>query len=164
MALRAGAARRLGSLLLFALLVASAAPLSWELPEPRSRASKIRVHPRGNLWATGHFMGKKSLEPPSPSLLKTAPHISLRDQKVQLSHDLLRILLQKKTPGMSLSGPASHTQEAAGINAAEVMPLMRKTRQHGLDCAHQGKVLNGTLVAAPSGCKSWAQISVTPFL
>ncbi|XP_016007008.2 neuromedin-B isoform X3 [Rousettus aegyptiacus] len=110
MALRAGAARRLGSLLLFALLVASAAPLSWELPEPRSRASKIRVHPRGNLWATGHFMGKKSLEPPSPSLLKTAPHISLRDQKVQLSHDLLRILLQKKTPGMSLSGPASHTQ------------------------------------------------------
>lgn len=58
----------------------------------------------------GHFMGKKSLEPPSPSLLKTAPHISLRDQKVQLSHDLLRILLQKKTPGVSLSGPASHTQ------------------------------------------------------
>lgn len=60
MALRAGAARRLGSLLLFALLVASAAPLSWELPEPRSRASKIRVHPRGNLWATG-----KSSDPES---------------------------------------------------------------------------------------------------
>lgn len=59
---------------------------------------------------------------------------------------------------------SSSVQEAAGVNAAEVMPLMRKTRQHGLDCAHPGKVLNGTLVVAPSGCKSWARISVTPFL
>lgn len=58
----------------------------------------------------GHFMGKKSLEPPSPSLLGTAPHISMRDQRLQLSHDLLRILLQKKVLGMSLSGPAPHTQ------------------------------------------------------
>lgn len=55
-------------------------------------------------------MGKKSLEPPSPSLLGTAPHISMRDQRLQLSHDLLRILLQKKVLGMSLSGPAPHTQ------------------------------------------------------
>ncbi|XP_059771352.1 neuromedin-B isoform X2 [Balaenoptera ricei] len=110
MTLRARGARLLGGLLLFALLAAGAAPFSWGLPEPRSRASKIRVHPRGNLWATGHFMGKKSLEPPSPSLLGTAPLISLRDQRLQLSHDLLRILLQKKALGMSLSGPAPHTQ------------------------------------------------------
>ncbi|XP_061037740.1 neuromedin-B isoform X2 [Eubalaena glacialis] len=109
MTLRARGAGLLGGLLLFALLAAGAAPFSWDLPEPRSRASKIRVHPP-NLWATGHFMGKKSLEPPSPSLLGTAPHISLRDQRLQLSHDLLRILLQKKALGMSLSGPAPHTQ------------------------------------------------------
>lgn len=57
----------------------------------------------------GHFMGKKSLEPPNPSLLGTTHHISLRDQRLQLSHDLLRILLQKKALGLSLSGPASHT-------------------------------------------------------
>ncbi|XP_007470636.1 PREDICTED: neuromedin-B [Lipotes vexillifer] len=116
MTLRARGARLLGGLLLFALLAAGAAPFSWDLPEPRSRASKIRVHPRGNLWATGHFTGKKSLEPPSPSLLGTAPHISLRDQKLQLSHDLLRILLQKKALGMSLSGPAPHTQAPPGTD------------------------------------------------
>lgn len=57
MALRAWGARQLGSILLFALLTASAASLSWDLPEPRSRASKIRVHPRGNLWATGKSLG-----------------------------------------------------------------------------------------------------------
>lgn len=56
-------------------------------------------------------------------------------------------------------------QEAAGTIAAEVMPLTRKTGRHGLACAHPGKVLNGTLAVAPSGCKSWAQISVvTPLL
>ncbi|XP_014698107.1 neuromedin-B isoform X2 [Equus asinus] len=163
MTLRAGGARLFGGLLLFALLAASTAPLGWDLPEPRSRAGKIRVHPRGNLWATGHFMGKKSLAIPSP--LGTAPHISLRDQRLQLSHDLLRILLLKKALDLSLDSPASHTQEAAGTIAAEVMPLTRKTGRHGLACAHPGKVLNGTLAVAPSGCKSWAQISVvTPLL
>ncbi|XP_029807408.1 neuromedin-B isoform X2 [Suricata suricatta] len=110
MTLRAGGARLLGGLLLFALLASGAAPLSWDAPEARSRASKIRVHPRGNLWATGHFMGKKSLETLSPFLLGTAPHISLRDQRRQLSHDLPRILLLKKVLGVSLSGPAPHPQ------------------------------------------------------
>nr|XP_031296484.1 neuromedin-B isoform X1 [Camelus dromedarius] len=115
MTLQARGARLLGGLLLFNLFAAGAVPLSWDLPEPRSRASKIRVHPRGNLWATGHFMGKKSLEPPSSSLLGTAPNISLRDQRLQLSHDLLRILLQKKALGMSLSGPAPHTQVSSCV-------------------------------------------------
>ncbi|XP_055133341.2 neuromedin-B isoform X2 [Symphalangus syndactylus] len=110
MARRAGGARLFSSLLLFALLAAGVAPLSWDLLEPRSRAGKIRVHPRGNLWATGHFMGKKSLEPPSPSPLGTAPHTSLTDQRLQLSHDLLGILLLKKALGVSLSRPAPHIQ------------------------------------------------------
>lgn len=63
------------------------------------------------VWDTsflGHFMGKKSLEPPRPSPLGTAPHTSLRDQRLQLSHDLLRILLLKKALGVSLSHPAPH--------------------------------------------------------
>ncbi|XP_012362824.1 neuromedin-B isoform X1 [Nomascus leucogenys] len=154
MARRAGGARLFSSLLLFALLAAGVAPLSWDLPEPRSRAGKIRVHPRGNLWATGHFMGKKSLEPPSPSPLGTAPHTSLRDQRLQLSHDLLGILLLKKALGVSLSRPAPHIQEAAGTNTAEMTPIMGQAQQRGLGCAHPGKVLNGTLVMAPSGCKS----------
>ncbi|XP_036271560.1 neuromedin-B isoform X1 [Pipistrellus kuhlii] len=160
MALRAGGARwLLGAVLLLALLAASTASLGWDLREPRSRAGRIRVHPRGNLWATGHFMGKKSLEPPGSSLLKTAPHVSLGEQRLQLSHDLLRILLLKKALAMSPRGPAPHTQEAAGANAAEVMALARKTQQRGLDCAHPG-----TLEVAPSGCKFWAQTAVTPFL
>ncbi|XP_036856585.2 neuromedin-B isoform X3 [Manis javanica] len=195
--------------------------------ESRGRAGKIRVRPRGNLWATGgqhngqgsslalghphlppsvpsappcpvqdrprsrltttrgslwllgdeagrfriftpeltgHFMGKKSLEAPSPSLLGTVPQISPRAQRLQRSHDLLGILRLKKAVGPGPGGPAPHTQEAAGANAAEVMPLMRKIQQRGSDCAHPGKVLHGTLVGVPPGCKSWAQISVTPFL
>ncbi|XP_038388021.1 neuromedin-B isoform X1 [Canis lupus familiaris] len=113
MTLRAGGARLLSGLLLFALLAAAAgaAPLSWGTPEHRSGAIKIRVHPRGNLWATGHFMGKKSLETPSPFLLGTASHVSLRDQRLQLSHDLPRILRLKKVLGMSLSGPAPQPQD-----------------------------------------------------
>lgn len=53
--------RLLGGFLLWALLSASVAPFSWDLPESRSRAGKIRVHPRGNLWATG-----KSWDPGEP--------------------------------------------------------------------------------------------------
>ncbi|XP_067829325.1 neuromedin Ba [Heptranchias perlo] len=37
------------------------ASVSLDLSEPRNKVSKIKVSPRGNLWATGHFMGKKSL-------------------------------------------------------------------------------------------------------
>ncbi|KAM7048436.1 neuromedin-B isoform 2-T2 [Molossus nigricans] len=110
MALRAGGSWWFGGVLLFALLAAGTASLSWDLPEPRSRASKIRVHSRGNLWATGHFMGKKSLEAPSPSLLGTAPDVSLKDQRLQLSHELFRILLLKKALGTSPGSPAPHTQ------------------------------------------------------
>uniref|UniRef100_A0A8C9P7U4 Neuromedin B n=1 Tax=Spermophilus dauricus TaxID=99837 RepID=A0A8C9P7U4_SPEDA len=86
------------------------APLNWDLPESRGRTSKIRVHPRGNLWATGHFMGKKSLESPRAFPLGTTPHTSLRDQRLQLSHDLLRILRIKKALSMSFSSPAPQTQ------------------------------------------------------
>lgn len=53
MALRAEGARLLGGLLLFALLAAGTASPGFDLQEPRGRAGKIRVHPRGNLWATG---------------------------------------------------------------------------------------------------------------
>ncbi|XP_006885270.1 PREDICTED: neuromedin-B [Elephantulus edwardii] len=170
MARRAGGAQLLGGLLLFALLAAGAAPLSWDLLEPRGRATKIRVHPRGNLWATGHFMGKKSLEPPTPSPLGTAPHISLRDQRLQLSHDLLRIFLLKKALGMNPGSPGAHAQvsqerpppplqEAAGEHTAEVKQIMGQPQRHGLDCAHPGKRLNGTFVMAPSECRPWDQIS-----
>ncbi|KAG3262518.1 neuromedin-B isoform X2 [Ictidomys tridecemlineatus] len=110
MARHAGGAWWLSGLLLFALLAAGVSPLNWDLPESRGRTSKIRVHPRGNLWATGHFMGKKSLESPRAFPLGTTPHTSLRDQRLQLSHDLLRILRIKKALSMSFSSPAPQTQ------------------------------------------------------
>ncbi|XP_036062270.1 neuromedin-B isoform X1 [Onychomys torridus] len=150
---RAGSSRLLRGLLLFVLFTAGVASFSWDLPEPRSRASKIRVHPRGNLWATGHFMGKKSLEPPSLSLVGTAPPNTQRDQSLQLSHDLLRILLLKKALGMNLSGPASPVQEAAAAST-EVRPVTGQTQQLGLECVGPGKLLNGTPAVAPPGCKS----------
>ncbi|XP_041075449.1 bombesin-like [Polyodon spathula] len=35
--------------------------VSLDLTELRNKVAKINVNPRGNLWATGHFMGKKSV-------------------------------------------------------------------------------------------------------
>uniref|UniRef100_A0A665VD44 Neuromedin Bb n=1 Tax=Echeneis naucrates TaxID=173247 RepID=A0A665VD44_ECHNA len=32
-----------------------------DLTELKNKVSKLKVNPRGNLWATGHFMGKKSV-------------------------------------------------------------------------------------------------------
>ena len=55
-------------------------------------------------------------------------------------------------------------QEAAGASGAEVTPLMRKIRRRGLDRALPGEELNGTLAVAPSGRKTWPQISVTPLV
>lgn len=63
---RTRGSRLLRSLLLFVLFTAGVAPFNWDLPEPRSRASKIRVHPRGNLWATGKSLGTSTSVPHSP--------------------------------------------------------------------------------------------------
>uniref|UniRef100_A0A3P8TRT4 Neuromedin Ba n=1 Tax=Amphiprion percula TaxID=161767 RepID=A0A3P8TRT4_AMPPE len=35
--------------------------MTLDLTELRNKVSKLKVNPRGNLWATGHFMGKKSV-------------------------------------------------------------------------------------------------------
>ncbi|KAM4592959.1 neuromedin Bb [Odontesthes bonariensis] len=47
-------------LVLFSFVSLSAA-VSFDLTELRNKVAKIKVNPRGNLWATGHFMGKKSV-------------------------------------------------------------------------------------------------------
>uniref|UniRef100_A0A3B3Y1B4 Neuromedin Bb n=1 Tax=Poecilia mexicana TaxID=48701 RepID=A0A3B3Y1B4_9TELE len=33
-----------------------------DLTELKNKVSQLKVNPRGNLWATGHFMGKKSVD------------------------------------------------------------------------------------------------------
>ncbi|XP_039991027.1 neuromedin Bb [Xiphias gladius] len=47
-------------LVLFSFMYFTAA-VSFDLTELRNKVAKIKVNPRGNLWATGHFMGKKSV-------------------------------------------------------------------------------------------------------
>ncbi|MED6267767.1 hypothetical protein CHARACLAT_015435 [Characodon lateralis] len=47
-------------LVLFSFMSLSQA-VSFDLTELRNKVAKIKVNPRGNLWATGHFMGKKSV-------------------------------------------------------------------------------------------------------
>uniref|UniRef100_A0A3P9IKK8 Neuromedin Bb n=1 Tax=Oryzias latipes TaxID=8090 RepID=A0A3P9IKK8_ORYLA len=47
-------------LMLFSFVSLTTA-VSFDLTELRNKVAKIKVNPRGNLWATGHFMGKKSV-------------------------------------------------------------------------------------------------------
>lgn len=81
-------------------------------------------------------MGKKSLETLSPFPLGTAPHVSLRDQRQQLSHDLPRILLLKKVLGMSLTGPAPHPQvsQASISGPGEAQPGLPLAPYLGFGC------------------------------
>ncbi|XP_075902897.1 neuromedin Bb [Nelusetta ayraudi] len=68
------------------LLVFSFMPLttavSFDLTELRNKVAKIKVNPRGNLWATGHFMGKKSLM--DGPLLPTAERQGLDELEVSM--------------------------------------------------------------------------------
>uniref|UniRef100_A0A3Q1J1N3 Neuromedin Bb n=1 Tax=Anabas testudineus TaxID=64144 RepID=A0A3Q1J1N3_ANATE len=55
---------RISGLLSSFILIAFTAmtsSMTLDLTELRNKVSKIKVNPRGNLWATGHFMGKKSV-------------------------------------------------------------------------------------------------------
>ncbi|XP_034731643.1 neuromedin Bb [Etheostoma cragini] len=86
-------------LVLFSFMSFTAA-VSFDLTELRNKVAKIKVNPRGNLWATGHFMGKKSVmdTPMLPSaegqgadaLQDTAGQSAL----VELFQELLRVALQ----------------------------------------------------------------------
>ncbi|XP_061621733.1 neuromedin Bb [Phyllopteryx taeniolatus] len=45
----------------FFSLASISTAVSFDLTELRNKVAKIKLNPRGNLWATGHFMGKKSV-------------------------------------------------------------------------------------------------------
>ncbi|XP_031702611.1 neuromedin Bb [Anarrhichthys ocellatus] len=76
--------------------------VSFDLTELRNKVAKIKVNPRGNLWATGHFMGKKSvmdtpLLPPAQGQGVDALEVSLPVEQsalVELFHEFLRVALQ----------------------------------------------------------------------
>ncbi|NWV63526.1 NMB protein, partial [Malurus elegans] len=77
-----------------------------DFAEHRSQAAKIKVNPRGNLWATGHFMGKKSVtasphlespeEPAMPVVFGPSLRALLEDMMELLTRELLKILLQER--------------------------------------------------------------------
>ncbi|XP_052437911.1 neuromedin-B-like [Carassius gibelio] len=67
--------------------------VSLDLTELRNKVSKIKVHPRGNLWATGHFMGKKSI---SSSQFQDSQFSSKRPRNtLRESEDLRELITQE---------------------------------------------------------------------
>ncbi|XP_075753580.1 neuromedin-B [Pelodiscus sinensis] len=117
------AGRLLGCLLLLACLPAAPAARP-DLAEPRSRAPRIKVHPRGNLWATGHFMGKKSiatsplLESPGDAAAGSGPvafdptlRAALGDVEELLTRELLSLLAQERRLDGSRGRADLHSQE-----------------------------------------------------
>uniref|UniRef100_A0A4W5Q553 Neuromedin Bb n=1 Tax=Hucho hucho TaxID=62062 RepID=A0A4W5Q553_9TELE len=74
----------------------------FDLTELGNKVAKIKVNQRGNLWATGHFMGKKSVMD-SPQLQSPdgqsvdAFEVALSPEQNgmgNLFHDVLRVALQ----------------------------------------------------------------------
>ncbi|POI19027.1 hypothetical protein CIB84_017229 [Bambusicola thoracicus] len=93
----------------FLLLLCGAAlgpAVHLDFAEHRSQAAKIKVNPRGNLWATGHFMGKKSVpgtprldmpgQPAVPMAFGPSFRALLEDVVELLTRELLKILLQER--------------------------------------------------------------------
>ncbi|XP_072237318.1 neuromedin Bb [Leuresthes tenuis] len=82
--------------------VSLTASVSFDLTELRNKVAKIKVNPRGNLWATGHFMGKKSVMDapllPSPEdQAVDALEVSLPAEQTalgELFQEFLRVALQ----------------------------------------------------------------------
>ncbi|KAG7473272.1 hypothetical protein MATL_G00094010 [Megalops atlanticus] len=79
--------------------------VSLDLTELRNKVAKIKVNPRGNLWATGHFMGKKSVvdsallgAPGEPGMntvqVALSPEMQAQDLKELISQEVLKIALQ----------------------------------------------------------------------
>ncbi|KAE8297288.1 Signal peptidase complex catalytic subunit SEC11A [Larimichthys crocea] len=74
----------------------------FDLTELRNKVAKIKVNPRGNLWATGHFMGKKSvmdtfLLPPAEGQGTDALEVTVPAEQSSLGEllpEFLRVALQ----------------------------------------------------------------------
>ncbi|KAK7891565.1 hypothetical protein WMY93_023528 [Mugilogobius chulae] len=85
------------SFIIFSLIPVTSS-MSLDLTELRNKVSKIKVNPRGNLWATGHFMGKKSVVDSSSmesSSYEDDGHV--KEQVLSSMHntkDMSRVLLQ----------------------------------------------------------------------
>ncbi|KAJ8340493.1 hypothetical protein SKAU_G00351260 [Synaphobranchus kaupii] len=88
--------------------IASTSSGSLDLTELRNKVAKIKVNPRGNLWATGHFMGKKSVV--GSSLLESPDEPSLSALQGALNSD-------------------RHVQELRELITQEVLKFALQTQQ-----------------------------------
>ncbi|KAK5873739.1 hypothetical protein PBY51_018751 [Eleginops maclovinus] len=105
--------------LVFFSIMTFTVAVSFDLTELRNKVAKIKVNPRGNLWATGHFMGKKSVM--DPPLLPSAERqgvdaleVSLPAEQsplTELFHQFLRVALQEQVD----------TQERSTKNQEDVL-------------------------------------------
>uniref|UniRef100_H3BWV3 Neuromedin B n=1 Tax=Tetraodon nigroviridis TaxID=99883 RepID=H3BWV3_TETNG len=86
-------------LVLFSFLSFTAA-VSFDLTELRNNVAKIKVNPRGNLWATGHFMGKKSVVDtpllPSAQAADAQEEPAAQSSPGELFQEFLRVALRAK--------------------------------------------------------------------
>ncbi|XP_010730726.2 neuromedin Bb [Larimichthys crocea] len=88
--------------LVFFSFISFTAAVSFDLTELRNKVAKIKVNPRGNLWATGHFMGKKSvmdtfLLPPAEGQGTDALEVTVPAEQSSLGEllpEFLRVALQ----------------------------------------------------------------------
>ncbi|XP_052007876.1 neuromedin Bb [Xyrauchen texanus] len=81
-------------LVLFSFYISITSSVSLDLTELRNKVAKIKVHPRGNLWATGHFMGKKSVVDSEHLPTEEDAIESALVEPTELYHEALKIALQ----------------------------------------------------------------------
>uniref|UniRef100_A0A3Q2NRF6 Neuromedin-B n=1 Tax=Fundulus heteroclitus TaxID=8078 RepID=A0A3Q2NRF6_FUNHE len=72
--------------------IAMTTSVTLDLTELKNKISQLKVNPRGNLWATGHFMGKKSVD---SSFLETVfENIDAPSEDRGLYRELCRSLME----------------------------------------------------------------------
>nr|XP_055063877.1 bombesin-like [Misgurnus anguillicaudatus] len=98
-------------LVMFSFYVSITSSVSLDLTELRNKVAKIKVNPRGNLWATGHFMGKKSVEdteqlPTQENAAMKAIEAALNPQQVEpadIFNEILKNALQTHIESQEIS-------------------------------------------------------------
>uniref|UniRef100_A0A671XRE9 Neuromedin Ba n=1 Tax=Sparus aurata TaxID=8175 RepID=A0A671XRE9_SPAAU len=89
---------------IFISYIAVTSSMTLDLTELRNKISKIKVNPRGNLWATGHFMGKKSVVD-SSFMEAVIPLNRMTEDLVALLTEILKTAQRKKALDMLVYHP-----------------------------------------------------------
>nr|XP_055030741.1 neuromedin Ba isoform X1 [Misgurnus anguillicaudatus] len=98
--------------------------VSLDLTELRNKVSKIKVHPRGNLWATGHFMGKKSIS--NSQLLDNLGSKRFNvEQSVSSETEDLRELISQEVLKVALQAELQDPKGTQGLHSQDTDFLMK---------------------------------------